>query len=450
MKLSSEMLAKYDVPVPRYTSYPTVPYWTDSPTTAEWLDSIRGTAAQPGSSWSMYLHVPFCESLCTFCGCNNVITKDHGRESPYVNTVLKEVALYRERVPELFKLPMKQIHLGGGTPTFLNARHLRDLVEPILNLAVKGEDFEGSIEVDPRRTSAEQLQILRELGFNRVSMGVQDFNPQVQKLVNRFQPLDVTRRLTEQARAMGYASVNYDLIYGLPKQSLDSFTDTAKLTVELRPDRIALYSFALVPWIKPQQRLFKDSDLPAGAEKRELYERAYEILTSAGYIEIGMDHFALPEEALSRAHREHRLHRNFMGYTDQKTDILLGVGVSAISETPTCFHQNEKVLPVFERRIAGGEIPTLRGHKLNADDQSHRDLILKFMTEMSVELPTEQMAADAKSFLAEMINDGLVELRGREIHMTEAGRPYLRNACVVLDQRMRGAKPQTKIFSQAM
>lgn len=449
MKLKSELLAKYDVPVPRYTSYPTVPYWTDSPSTEQWLASIR-QAVRPGMSWSMYIHVPFCETLCTFCGCNNVITKDHGRESPYVATVLKELAAYQRQVPELFLKPLKQLHLGGGTPTFLNPRHLRELVEPIMKMVNRGAEFEGSVEVDPRRTSIEQLQVLRELGFNRVSMGVQDFNPEVQRLVNRIQPLADTKRLTEQARGIGYSSVNYDLIYGLPKQTLESFTETAKQTVELRPDRIALYSFALVPWIKPQQRLFKDSDLPVGEEKRGLYEKAYEILTAAGYVEIGMDHFALADEALSLAHRDRKLHRNFMGYTDQRTDILLGVGVSAISESPNCFHQNEKVLPVYERRVNSGEIPTLRGHVLSDQDQLHRELILKFMTESQVELPTDAMAEDARAFLAEMIADGLVEVQGRKLSVTEAGSPFLRNACVVLDQRMRNAKPATKIFSQAV
>ncbi len=449
MKLKSELLAKYDVPVPRYTSYPTVPYWTDNPTSPQWIESIK-QAVKPGMSWSMYIHIPFCETLCTFCGCNTVITKDHSRESPYVATVLKELATYQVKVPELFKQPLKHLHLGGGTPTFLNPQHLKELVAPILAMVTKGSAFEGSIEVDPRRTSVTQLQVLRELGFDRVSMGVQDFNSEVQRLVNRIQPLEDTKNLSEQARAIGYSSVNYDLIYGLPKQTLESFTHTTQQTVQLRPDRIALYSFANVPWIKPQQRLFKDSDLPIGAEKRALYETAYEILTSAGYVEIGMDHFALSDEALAKALREHTLHRNFMGYTDQRTDVLLGVGVSAISESPTCFHQNEKVLPVYDRRVNAGETPTLRGHLLSRQDQLHRELILKFMTEAQVELPDKAMIPDAQEFLSEMIADGLVEMNGSKMQMTEMGKPFLRNACVVLDQRMRNAKPSTKIFSQAV
>ncbi|MGE0762929.1 MAG: oxygen-independent coproporphyrinogen III oxidase [Bdellovibrionales bacterium] len=450
MKLDKELLAKYDVPVPRYTSYPTVPYWSDSPSTDQWISALK-KALTKDATWSMYVHIPFCETLCTFCGCNTVITKDHKRETPYVQAILTELELYRERCPELFQKPMKQIHLGGGTPTFLAAPELKSMCKAIFDkVKIDAAHFEGSVEVDPRRTSREQLKVLRELGFSRVSMGVQDFDPEVQRLVNRVQPLEQTKALTEASRELGYTSVNYDLIYGLPKQTIESFKRTAEATVQLRPDRIALYSFALVPWIKPQQRLFKDSDLPVGADKRALYELGYEILTNAGYIEIGMDHFALPEEALAQAAKQGHLHRNFMGYTEQRTDILLGLGVSSISEAPGCFHQNEKVLPVYERRIQAREIPTLRGHVLSEDDRFYRELILKFMTQLQVKLPKPEMIEDAKQFLAPMIQDGLVQVQGDSLSLTEAGRPFLRNACVLLDHRMRLAKPQAKVFSQAM
>lgn len=447
----SELLKKYDVPVPRYTSYPTVPYWSDSPTTEEWLQSLERTLANPATTWSLYLHIPFCETLCTFCGCNTLITKSHDREHPYVQTLLKEFDVYLKRLPELAKKPLRQMHLGGGTPTFLSARHLDILIESILKqVKVEKDKFEGSLEVDPRRTTADQLEVLFKHGFRRVSMGVQDFDPEVQRLVNRIQPFEQTRDLTEAARKMGYDSVNYDLIYGLPKQQLKNFEESIDRTIQLRPDRIALYSFALVPWIKPQQRLFKDSDLPVGEEKRALYEMSYQKLTAAGYVEIGMDHFALKDEALAVAQKEKELHRNFMGYTERRTDILLGLGVSSISETPDCFHQNEKVLPVYEKKIGEGSVPTLRGHKLTADDQAHREQILQFMTIGSVELKDDAQAADIKLFLADMIQDGLVTLKGRTLSMTESGRPFLRNACVALDKRLREQKPQTKVFSQAL
>lgn len=446
----SQLLAKYDVPVPRYTSYPTVPYWKDSPTTEEWIAFLNRALSRPDATWAIYLHIPFCETLCTFCGCNTMITKNHSLEAPYVGHLLDEFALYQEQVPALKERPLKQIHLGGGTPTFLSADSLKGLIEKLFSRLQLQKDFEGSLEVDPRRTRQDQLAVLRELGFTRVSMGVQDFNPEVQRLVNRIQPFEMTEELTRVARELGYESVNFDLIYGLPKQSLDSFSQTIDQTIALRPDRIALYSFALVPWIKPQQRLFKDSDLPMGAAKRELYEMAYNKFLAAGYVEIGMDHFALPTDALAKAQKEARLHRNFMGYTESRTDVLLGLGVSSISETPECFHQNEKVLPVYERRVNEKQIPTLRGHKLSAEDQKQREKILKFMTVGHVELEDDAEVADAREFLRDLFEDGLVELEDRTFKLTEKGRPFLRNACVVFDKRLRSQKPTTKVFSQAL
>nr|BFD68528.1 oxygen-independent coproporphyrinogen III oxidase [Bdellovibrio sp. HAGR004] len=449
--MMKDLLAKYDVPAPRYTSYPTVPYWETNPTTDQWVQHLRATLKEGTGGWSLYLHIPFCESLCTFCGCNNIITKDHKRETPYVDMVLKEWQLYLDRVPELLEKPLKHIHLGGGTPTFLSAEALTQLLKPILSrVKIDTKDFEGSIEVDPRRTNVEQLKALRELGFNRVSMGVQDFHPEVQRLVNRIQPLEITQKLTQEARDMGYTSVNFDLIYGLAKQTPESITETAKATVALRPDRIALYSFALVPWIKPAQRLFKDEDLPKSAEKRELYEIARGILLDGGYVEVGMDHFALPTDNLCIAMNEKRLHRNFMGYTDQRTDVLLGMGVSSISETPYSFHQNEKVLPLYEAALNEGRLPTLRGHILTDEDKVRREQILQLMTNFEVSFINEEQETKSKEFLAEMIKDALVEVKDHKLLVKEEGRPFLRNACVFFDERLKNKQPQTKIFSQSI
>lgn len=446
-----ELLAKYDVPAPRYTSYPTVPYWETAPAADQWVQHLKTTLQETQGGWSLYLHIPFCESLCTFCGCNTIITKDHKKETPYVDLILKEWQLYLQQVPELLSAPLKHIHLGGGTPTFLSAQALVQLLKPILDKVRRdSKDFEGSIEVDPRRTTAEQLKALRELGFTRVSMGVQDFNPEVQRLVNRIQPLEITANLTQAARELGYTSVNFDLIYGLAKQTPQSIRETAQATVRLRPDRIALYSFALVPWIKPAQRLFKDEDLPKSAEKRELYEIARGVLLDAGYVEVGMDHFALPTDNLSIAMKEHRLHRNFMGYTDQRTDVLLGLGVSSISETPHSFHQNEKVLPLYEAALNEERLPTLRGHVLTEEDKLRREQILHLMTEFSVSFQGESQENAAREFLAEMLKDSLVEIRDHKLIVTEAGRPFLRNACVFFDERLKVKQPQTRIFSQSI
>lgn len=446
-----DLFKKYDVPAPRYTSYPTVPYWTDNPTSEQWIKELQSSFKSPEMTWSMYLHIPFCETLCTFCGCNTSITKDHKREAPYKNVILKEFQNYLRLVPEMKNKNLKQMHLGGGTPTFLSANVLGELVSEIFKEIKRDpHGFEGSIEVDPRRTNEEQLKVLAALGFNRVSMGVQDFDPEVQRLVNRVQPLEQTERITALSRKHGYTSVNYDLIYGLPKQTKESMKITAEVACRLRPDRIALYSFALVPWIKPAQRLFKDEDLPIADEKRELYEISREILLKGGYLEIGMDHFALPNDPLAIADRKLSLHRNFMGYTEERTNVLLGLGVSAISETPGCFHQNEKALPIYERKIEAGETATLRGHLLSKEDKVRREQILMFMTRWQVELENEHQAQDVKKFLAQLEEDGLVEIKGRILKLTSAGKPFLRNACMALDQRLRNQVPNTKVFSSSV
>lgn len=445
-----QLIQKYDAPVPRYTSYPTVPYWSETPTEEQWIQHLQTSLQNKSSRYSLYLHIPFCETLCTFCGCNTAITKDHKKESPYVDVLLQELDLYLQKVPELKDRECQHIHLGGGTPTFLSAFELTRLMTEIQKrIKLAQTHFEGSIEVDPRRTNSEQLQALYKLGFRRVSLGVQDFDPEVQRLVNRIQPFSITQKIAQEARQLGYQSVNFDLIYGLAKQTLASFEVTIEKTLELKPDRIALYSFALVPWIKPAQRLFKDEDLPQPAEKRALYERARERLLRDGYQEIGMDHFALKSDGLATAEKSGKLHRNFMGYTDQRTEVLLGLGVSSISETPHSFHQNEKVLTLFEEKIKAGTLATHRGHILTASDQFHREQILKVMTQFHVELTPEQLR-EAPDFLNEMMADGLVKLQGSQLVVTDLGRPFLRNVCLFFDHRYRAQKPNIKTFSQAI
>ncbi len=444
-----DLLAKYDVPVPRYTSYPTVPAWEQNLTSEIWLEHLRMALKPDAASWSLYLHVPFCETLCTFCGCNNIITKNHKLEDPYVGHLLKEWDIYQKNVPGFKDRPLRHIHVGGGTPTFLSEKNLDTLFGGLFEGLTKAKDWEASIEVDPRRTNAEQLRILRGHGFNRISMGVQDFNHEVQRLVNRIQPYEVTEKITRSARDLGYESVNFDLIYGLAKQTRESMAETADLTIQLRPDRIALYSFALVPWIKPAQRLFKDEDLPKAPEKRELYELARDKFLKAGYIEIGMDHFALATDGLNQALKENRLHRNFMGYTDQRTDVMLALGVSGISETPFSFHQNEKVLPKYEEFLKSDHIATLKGHVHNDLDRRRRKQILEFITAYTTELEPEQ-EQDADRFLAEMIKDGFVVRKGSKLTLTNSGKPFLRNACAFFDERLRTMKPDSPIFSKSI
>ena len=446
----TDLFAKYDVPAPRYTSYPTVPFWTDAPTTERWLEELNKAFADKATTWSLYFHLPFCESLCTFCACNTVITRDHGREDGYVELLSTEWNRYLDRVPALLERPLLGVHLGGGTPTFFSKENLERILRPILSAtSIEQSRFEASVEVHPGHTTRDQLIMLRELGFTRISIGVQDFDPEVQRLVNRHQPHEVTKSVTDMARELGYTSVNYDLIYGLPRQNPDRFRETVEKTINLKPDRIALYSFARVPWIKPAQRSYKDEDLPVAGEKRALYELAREMLSRAGYVEIGMDHFALPSDGMAEAQRKHTLHRNFQGYTETRTTVLLGLGVSAISETPTCFHQNEKAFPVYDRRVRQGEIPTLRGHLLSDEDRRLREQILQFMTRFKVSLEPEQKD-DARSFLRPMIEDGLVTVSGDRLELTEKGTPFLRNACMFFDQRLRSQEQRSQVFSQAL
>ena len=448
--ISTELLKKYDVPVPRYTSYPTVPFWSSTPTSQEWLQSLDRAFQNANVSWALYMHIPFCETLCTYCGCNTVIGRSHKIEEPYVRHLHQELELYSNGVSNLRSRPLKQLHLGGGTPTFLSAPNLDKLLDGILKNLKVAANLEASVEVDPRRTNRSQLEVLRHFGFSRVSMGVQDFSPEVQRLVNRIQPKEKTAELTRVARELGYESVNYDLIYGLPSQTPESFLRTVIDTIELRPDRIALYSLAVVPWVKPQQRLFREQELPSGVTKWKLYELASEQFLKHGYVQIGMDHFALPNEALARACDNKTMRRNFMGYTEHKTDVLLGLGVSAISETPDCFHQNEKVLSRYENCVNKGYLPTLRGHKLDDEDRRCREQILQFMTQGRVDFQNDEQKLDVTKFLSSMFVDELVRVDGATLILTEKGRPFLRNACVAFDMRLRRHSPEAQVFSLAL
>lgn len=445
-----DLFAKYDVPVPRYTSYPPVPQWHDAPRTEDWLQALRTALRPRDASLAVYVHLPFCESLCTFCGCNNVITRDHARERPYLDRVTAELDRYLAAVPEIAARPLQQVHFGGGTPTFMAPEALGRLAARIIEaMPVRASAFEGGFEADPRVTSRAHLEALAERGFRRISMGVQDIDENVQQLVNRHQPFDLTARLCEDARALGYASINVDLIYGLPGQTPASMRALAGAIAALRPDRLAVYSFARVPWIKPQQRRFRDDQIPSGAAKRALYEIVRAALIDAGYVEIGMDHFALPADGLAQAAAAGTLHRNFMGYADVRTDVLLGLGVSAISETHGCYHQNEKVLPLYERRIDAGELPTLRGHRLTPLEVRRRAQILALMTAFHAPLDAAD-EAEARAFLDPLLADRLVEILPGELRITPAGRPFLRNIAAFFDDTYRRQQPSAPVYSRAI
>lgn len=443
-----DLIAKYDVPVPRYTSYPTVPYWSESPSSLEWIDSLKRHL--PGSKLGMYVHLPFCETLCFFCGCNTVITRNHDKEGGYLSLIEKEISLYKKNVPELSSTPLAQLHLGGGTPTFFSPDNLGRLFSSIYGAVQPIEEgFEGSVEVDPRHCSDEQLDVFLNNSIRRISFGVQDFNPAVQKAINRIQPFEMTRSLTERARAKGFDSVNFDLIFGLPHQTEESMRETIQQTISLNPDRIAFYSFAVVPWLKPAQKAL-ESALPIGEKKRRLYEVGRELFINAGYEEIGMDHFALPKDALNLSLKRNSLHRNFMGYVETRTNILLSLGVSSISETPDCFHQNEKDLASYSEKLLRDELPTLRGHKLSSFDRKRREEILTLMTRFECGFEDASDWDEIISNLSPLLNDSLVEIKGRRVVIPEHGKPFLRNIVAAFDARMREKKASEALFSKAV
>jgi oxygen-independent coproporphyrinogen-3 oxidase len=448
---AGERFEKYDVPVPRYTSYPTVPHWTGAPPAEGWRDHLSASIAEPDAALALYVHLPFCESLCTFCGCNTVITRDHGREAPYVASVLAEIDLYLRQLPALATTPIAEIHLGGGTPTFFQPATLASLLDGIAARLPRLSDSRcaGSVEVDPRVTTEAQLALLRNRGFARISLGIQDTAADVQELVNRRQAMSLNARVVEWARALGYESINVDLIYGLPGQTTASMLALAEAMRTLRPDRLAVYSFARVPWIKPAQRKFRDDQVPEGAAKRALYDVIRGRLLEDGYIEIGLDHFAAPGDGLARAAASGTLHRNFMGYTERRTSTLLGLGVSAISETPGCYHQNDKVLPAYERRIAAGELPTLRGHVLTGEDRRRRAIIESLMTSFHVALAPAEIEA-AHDALAALAADGLIDVEIAAVRVRAEGRPFLRNIAAAFDAHLRAAAPAAPLFSRAL
>ena len=454
--MASNLIEKYNVAGPRYTSYPTVPYWDEEYFTAQrWKSSIRKSFDESNSSEgiSLYIHLPFCESLCTFCGCNKRITKNHGVEDPYIKTLLAEWNLNCEILEE--KPLIKEIHLGGGTPTFFSAENLKLLIDGIFEKARKSSEAEMSFEGHPNNTTRQHLEMLASIGFKRVSYGVQDYNPTVQKAIHRIQPFENVQRATKEARESGFTSVGHDIIFGLPFQTTEHIIHTIERTKELMPDRIAFYSYAHVPWIKGNgQRGFKEEDLPSAEEKRQQYETGKKMLLEAGYVEIGMDHFALKTDSLYRAVENKTIHRNFMGYTSSKTQAMIGLGVSAISDSWYGFAQNVKKVEDYQELVMKGELPVYRGHILTDEDLVIRKHILNLMCRMQTSWYTSRSffkeLPDVLIRLKEMQNDGLIEMDSNYLKITEKGRPFVRNICMAFDMRLQRNKPETQLFSMTV
>lgn len=455
--MSISLVQKYNVPGPRYTSYPTVPYWDESSFspkswTATLLRSFKESNTSEGIS--LYIHLPFCESLCTFCGCHKRITKRHEVEHPYIEAVLKEWSLYCDLFPE--KPIIKEIHLGGGTPTFFSPENLEHLINGILAKAEKAPHYEFSFEGHPNNTTKEHLQKLYNVGFRRVSFGVQDYAEKVQTAIHRIQPFHNVAKVTFWAKEIGYTSISHDLVFGLPFQTIENEIDTIEKTNSLSPDRLAFYSYAHVPWIKGNgQRGFKDEDVPKDDAKRQLYEVGKSLLAEKGYYEIGMDHFALKEDAMYTAFKEGKLHRNFMGYTASKTQLMIGLGVSSISDSWYAFAQNEKELEAYYNRLALNELPVFRGHVLTDEDLTIRRHILNLMCQFYTNWENDpfyfnSLLPEILYNLDELKNDGFIELTHNSLTVTEKGKPFVRNICMAFDLRLKRNAPTTQLFSMTV
>ena len=453
--MNTSLIDKYNIPGPRYTSYPTVPFWDDSSFTPElWQQSVIRSfnESNDAEGISIYIHLPFCEQLCTFCACHKRITKQHSVETPYLESVLKEWQLYLQLFSK--KPKIKELHLGGGTPTFFSPENLKILLEGIFAHAEIAENPEFSFEGHPNNTTREHLQTLYDLGFRRCSFGVQDYDPQVQKAINRIQPFENVERVTNWAREIGYKGVSHDLVFGLPFHTWEKMEFTIRKTLELKPDRLAFYSYAHVPWIKGVgQRGFDENDLPSGEEKRKLYENGKKLLEELGYKEVGMDHFALEHDDLYQSMVSGDIHRNFMGYSSSKTQLMVGLGMSAISDSWYAFAQNNKTVEEYQKLVEEGTIPVVKGHLLSEEDLNIRQHILNLMCRLETSwnlqtsFPELQNALEA---LKEMEADGLVELSDNSIRITEKGRVFTRNVAMTFDLRMMRNKPETRIFSMTI
>ncbi|NGM67363.1 oxygen-independent coproporphyrinogen III oxidase [Sphingobacterium sp. SGR-19] len=448
---NKSLIAKYNVAAPRYTSYPTVPFWeSDLFNPEEWLNHLKTTyTVSKDDGISLYVHLPFCESLCTYCGCNTRITKNHGVETTYINYILREWEMYKAAIDE--EIVISEIHLGGGTPTFFEPVNLQRLIVELLNGAIVKEGASFSFEAHPANTTKEHLYTLYHLGFRRLSLGIQDFDPHVQYLINRHQTVEDVQRVMDEAREIGYTSINFDLIYGLPLQTQTTVRDTIEKSLRMSPDRISFYSYAHVPWIKPGQRRFTDHDLPVGEEKLALYILGKQMMEEQGYRDVGMDHFAKPKDELFKAALSGNLHRNFMGYADRYTPVLIGLGVSSISDAWSSFAQNVKNVEDYYKLLDEGGVPLLKGHLLHEEDKVLRRYILDMMCKGKVKLEADfslnEVIIDR---LRPLAGDGLVEYGNSYIKATRIGKSFLRNICMAFDQRLQLSKEQEQLFSQAI
>lgn len=454
--VSVDLLRRYNVPGPRYTSYPTAPVWREGfgPRDYETVLAESRESERP-APLSLYVHLPFCEQLCYFCACTVVISGNHSVEEPYLATLEREIEWVSSRAGE--GRDVVQLHWGGGTPTYFSPERAGLLARRLRGAFRFAHDAEVSVEIDPRVTTREHLEVLREMGFNRVSMGVQDFDPAVQESINRIQSPEQTGDLVSAARELGYRGINMDLIFGLPLQTPESFAATIDRVLAIGPDRLAVYSYANVPWMKKHQKILEPR-LPAEREKFEIFRTALARLTEAGYEYIGMDHFARPDDELSRARRDRTLHRNFQGYTTKAGTDLLGLGMSAIGAIGDSFVQNRRDLAAYRSAVESDGAATFRGFRLSFDDRVRRAVISSMLCHGVVMIPEIESTygirfgkyfEDALEGLAACAEDGLVEISGTELRATSLGRVFLRNLAMPFDAYLP-AQLEKPVFSKTL
>lgn len=449
------LINKYNVPVPRYTSYPTVPFWgNEQADVSQWLQVVKKTFDESNEEKgiSVYVHLPYCEKLCTYCACTKIITRNHGVEEQYIDAVLKEWQIYLDTFAA--QPIIRELHLGGGTPTFFSPENLKKLINGIKENAKLHAEHEFSFEGHPNNTTRGHLQALYDVGFRRVSYGVQDFDPEVQRVINRKQSFETVKEVTIAAREIGYQSVNFDLIYGLPKQELSSIKDTFDKVSELKPDRIAYYSYAHVPWKTKGQRMFTEEDIPDSAAKRALYDLGKEKLAELGYDDVGMDHFSLPHDELYIAREAKRLHRNFMGYNTSHTELLIGLGASSISDAKYAYAQNPKAINLYEQACEKGELDLVKAYFLTDEDVSVKKAILDITCRRELLFDSELKKYLPKGIDAElqvMHDEGIIELTDEKLVVTDLGMIFLRNIAKPFDNKLRYSKNEDgNMFSKAI
>ncbi len=456
LSVDEEFVNRYNRPGPRYTSYPTAPVWTDSFGPNEYETSIA-LADQKQSPVSLYMHLPFCESLCLFCACNVIIRKDKSGTPPYLDILKKETAHIARGVSR--DRQVAQFHWGGGTPTYLSPEQIEDLFGFTRERFTFAPDAEIGIEVDPRVTTREHLETVRRMGFNRLSMGVQDFKEEVQKAVHRIQPYEQTRDLIQTARQLGFDSINVDLIYGLPYQTADSFAHTVEQIVGLSPDRIAMFSYAHVPWLKKQQGSFV-AHLPEGMQKFDIFRSGLLKFLEAGYLYIGMDHFAKENDELAVSQRNRTLHRNFQGYTTKAGADLYGMGITAISGIQETYAQNYRDIPSWEKAVTERGIATMRGYRLSLDDVIRREVISRLLCHTVIvkdeiskqfDINFDEYFAPELARLKTPEADGLVVINDKEIRTAWLGRIFIRNLAMVFDPYLEKQHLDSKpLFSKTL